>query len=153
MNSPKNSKIAFFSRLKPHTQNLSWLPLVLLVALLLNLWSVQDDIWDGVIFAYGNDIGDLRGWERFLDQSGWELAVPIILFAQVLGEMFGGNYFVGYKLIASFSLALLTYEVFRFLRDTIRVSSPWPALGASLAISSTVWTLSLIHISEPTRPY
>jgi len=137
---PKSLREDLVRRIQSLSKNLSWLPLVALVILLLNLWSVQDDIWDGVIYAYANDVGDLRGWLRLADQSGWELVVPIILLAEALGGILGANYFVGYKLIASFSLAILTHEVFRFLRDTVQVPTPWPALGSALAISSSVWT-------------
>jgi hypothetical protein len=95
-----------------------------------------------VIFAYGNEIDDLRGWHRFQDQSGWELGAPLILLSLQIGALFGGTYFVGYKILISFALALLTSETFKFLRGPLQLRGPWPALGSALVISSTVWTAS-----------
>ena len=123
-------------------QTLGWIPFVFLSITLINLALVEQDMWDGVIFAYGHEIGDLRGWERNMDESGWESAGPLIFLSVFIGELLGGTYFLGYKIIAGLALIFLTYEVFRFLAGVLKLQHPWPALGSALAISSGVWTAS-----------
>jgi hypothetical protein len=117
-----------------------WLPAVAFALTVLNLSFISEDMWDGVVFAYGLEVGDLRGWERNLDESGWEIAAPLVLLASALGEVLGGNYFLGYKVIVSLALAAITHEVYKLLKDTLSLPKPWPAIGATLVISSSVWT-------------
>jgi hypothetical protein len=138
-NSNRNEISDYFGQLK---LSQGWVPAGILILTLLNLSLVSQDMWDGVIFAYGNEIGDLRGWQRNMDESGWESAGPLMLFSVWLGELLGGTYFLGYKLIVGLALTLTTYEVFQFLGKVLRLPNPWPALGSAFVVSSTVWTAS-----------
>jgi hypothetical protein len=139
----KTSVWNFISRVSnKHRKTLVWVPFIFLSITLVNLALVNQDIWDGVIFAYGYEVGDLRGWERNMDESGWESAGPLIFLSVFIGELLGGNYFLGYKIIAGLALSFLTYEVFRSLATVLNLNHPWPALGSALAISSGVWTAS-----------
>ena len=123
-----------------HGSNFLWAPVVILLITLVNLSLVASDMWDGVIFAYGYELGDLRGWEKNLDESGWESAAPAIFLSVTIGQILGSTYYLGYKVIASVALVLLSFETYKFMRGPIMLPTPWAALGTALVISSTVWT-------------
>lgn len=117
-----------------------WVGSALLIFTILNLWIVSEDIWDGLIFNYGIQIGDLDGWNQILDDSGWDVSLPLFNFYLVVAELTNTSYFVVYKVVASAALILTAHEVRQFTLKALRLPSPWPDIALTLAMSGWVWT-------------
>ena len=131
------------------------LPILSYVLLVVGMSWVTRDMWDGVILAYGLQVGDLSGWREGIDESGWEIIPPLVYFFDWLGSLFfDGNYFSGYKALAVIVIALILRETYLFLRSGLALPAHWAAIGSSVVISNAAWTAAsgsamIFHIMAP----
>lgn len=100
---------------------------------------IPKDSWDGVIFAYGSDLGDYRGWLRFLDESGWEITAPIMLASEAVGQTLGTDYFFVLKLLIIAGIVGLIRETHLYVRTALGFSRAEADLVVAVLASSSVW--------------
>jgi hypothetical protein len=108
--------------------------------LILQIWFIAEDTWDGLITRYAIELGDFSGYFIGLDESGWEAGRLIINLELWLATLTSTDYFVGYKIIISVGLLLLTRETYLLLRSTFKTGKFWATIGVALTLTNPVWT-------------
>ena len=63
--------------------------------LILQLWFIAEDTWDGLIARYAIELGDFSGYFIGLDESGWEAGRLIKTLELWLATLTSTDYFVG----------------------------------------------------------
>jgi len=124
---------------------------IVALPLLVQLWFISEDTWDGLILRYGLAVGDISGWLAGVDESGWEVIRPVTDIQLLIALVTGTDYFFGYKVIVSLGILFLARETHILLRSLFRLSPLWANAGVALALSNPVWTATsgsvmIIHV-------
>ncbi len=119
--------------------------------LIIHIWFIAEDTWDGLITRYAFELDDFSGYFIGLDESAWEVLHLILNLESWIATLTTTDYFVGYKVVISVGLLLLARETYLLLRSAFNVSNFWATIGVALTLTNPVWTATsgsvmIIHL-------
>jgi hypothetical protein len=141
--------VIFLRVRKVFSENL--LKYIVAIPLLVQLWFISEDTWDGLILRYGLATGDISGWLAGVDESGWEIIRPVTDIQLLMALVTGTDYFFGYKVVVSIGILFLAREAYILLSSLFRLTPFWANAGVALTLSNPVWTATsgsvmIIHV-------
>lgn len=92
------------------------LPKLFLAFSIALIFLTRLDVWDSVILQYAESTNNWIGWHNFLDESGWEIYLPLYQIMKSLGAVFSAGYFFGFKILLSLTYVWLYGEIKLFMR-------------------------------------
>lgn len=98
---------------------------VSIITLLIPLFLIEHDLWDGVIISYGSSLEDLSGIKFWFFQAGWHLQYYQIIVFHYLSLFLNLEYIILNKLIIWICFFFILKEISYLLHKVYSLENRW----------------------------